>query len=93
MLNIKNTTAALFSLAGAVAVMGFATADQAEAKGGGRQTHIEYYSSDKPLHGYDGRAMGGYYCSYVRLPKRVCKWSGGREVCKVKGWTLRQECR
>ncbi len=60
---------------------------------GGRQVHSEDYQFKKPKHGYEGGASGGYYCSYVRIPKRKCKMRGGREVCKVKGWTLRQECR
>lgn len=78
---------------GAIAVAGvFVTAHDAVAKSG-RQYEVKEFKTDKPLHGYDGQASGGYYCSYVRIPNRKCKVVGGREVCKTKGWILRQECR
>jgi hypothetical protein len=41
-------------------------------------------------------AKGGgkdFYCSYQRLPNRVCTTdSNGNERCKIQGWTLRQHC-
>jgi hypothetical protein len=44
------------------------------------------------MKGYEGQA-GNYYCSYQRLPNRVCTTdSNGNERCQVKGWTLRQYC-
>lgn len=67
-------------------------ADEAEAKRGGRETYVQQYDVDRPLHGYEGYAARGYYCSYKRLPKRTCNWNGERETCKVVGWTLEQSC-
>ncbi|KUO69608.1 MAG: hypothetical protein APF80_13300 [Alphaproteobacteria bacterium BRH_c36] len=59
----------------------------------GKQYEVQEYKFKKPMHGYDGQAAGGYYCSYVRIPDRKCKIVSGQEVCKTKGWILRQECR
>lgn len=66
----------------------------AEAKGGGgRQYFVQTYTFDKPMHGYSGRASGGYYCDYQRLPNRVCTMDkNGNEKCFIKDWTLRQHC-
>jgi len=58
----------------------------------GREFYSQDYKFEKPMHGFDGRAAGGYYCSYQRLPNRVCTLVGGIEKCKIKGWTLRQHC-
>lgn len=86
----KNAVYALAVLAAGFAAM-LASGD-ANANSG-RQYEVEEYKFSKPMHGFEGQAAGGYFCSYVRIPKRVCKWDGSREVCKVKGWVLRQECR
>ena len=83
-------------IAGALIAIGaasLATPTPAEARGGGRQFISQDYQFDKPMHGFQGRAAGGYYCSYQRLPNRVCTFdAAGNESCKVKGWTLRQYC-
>lgn len=77
----------------AIAALGmFAASDAALAKSG-KQYQVKEYKFDKAMHGYDGHAAGGYYCSYVRIPDRKCKVVNGQEVCKRKGWILRQECR
>lgn len=70
----------------------FTSSDVVLAKSG-KQYQVQEYKFNKPMHGYDGHASGGYYCSYVRVPNRKCKVVRGREVCKRKGWILRQECR
>jgi hypothetical protein len=67
-------------------------ASAAYARGGGKDYYVQDYQFDQPTNGYEGRA-GDYYCSYQRLPNRVCTTdSNGNEKCKVKGWTLRQHC-
>lgn len=67
--------------------------DEAEAKRGGRGHYVQQYDVDRPLHGYEGHTFRGYYCSYKRLPKRVCTPTGyGSEKCKIVGWTLEQSC-
>jgi len=62
----------------------------AEARGG-----KEFFSKDfqfkEPMHGVQGQ-QGNYYCSYQRLPNRVCVPTAGGEKCSIKGWTLRQYC-
>ena len=59
---------------------------------GGKEFYVEDYQFDQPMKGYEGQA-GNYYCSYQRLPNRVCTTdSNGNEKCQVKGWTLRQYC-
>lgn len=88
----SRTAAFAFAIAATAGLFAGIGADDAEAKSG-RQYHVQEYKTDKPLHGYEGMATGGYFCSYVRIPNRKCTYSGGREVCKVKGWILRQECR
>ncbi len=79
--------------ASAVAAFGLAASSDAARAKSGKQYEVQEYKFKKPMHGYDGHASGGYYCSYVRVPDRKCKLVGGREVCKRKGWILRQECR
>jgi hypothetical protein len=67
------------------------TCTAAQAKGA-KDFYSEDYQFDQPTHGYQGQA-GSYYCSYQRLPNRVCTVdSNGNEHCAVKGWTLRQYC-
>ncbi|CAN1722817.1 conserved exported protein of unknown function [Hyphomicrobium sp. 1Nfss2.1] len=62
------------------------------AKGGGKEFYSQDYQFNQPMKGYEGQA-GNYYCSYQRLPNRVCTTDGsGNERCRVKGWTLRQYC-
>jgi hypothetical protein len=79
------------ALAAAASVSLFASAGGAEARGGGKPHFVQDYQFKKPMHGYSGRA-GEFYCDYVRLPDRKCVVAGGRERCKVVGWTLRQTC-
>ncbi len=75
--------------AGAIA-LGTTTAD---AGGKGKDIFVQDYKFDKAMHGYEGHAAGGYYCSYQRLPDRKCTYTAsGKEICKVVGWTLRQRC-
>ncbi len=64
----------------------------AEAGAGRKGVYTQDYQFTAPAHGFEGRTWGGYYCSYQRLPNRVCKWKNGKESCKIKGWTLRQRC-
>jgi hypothetical protein len=69
-----------------------AIATAAFAKGGGKEFYSQDYQFDQPMSGYEGQA-GNYYCSYQRLPNRVCTTdANGNERCKVQGWTLRQHC-
>ena len=85
------TTGILCSAVLASAVAGMLTSTAAEAKGA-KDFYSEDYQFDQPAHGYQGQA-GSYYCSYQRLPNRVCEIdANGSERCKVKGWTLRQYC-
>ena len=73
------------------AMLAAALAPAALAKGG-KEFSSEDYQFSQPMHGYEGQA-GNYYCSYQRLPNRVCTTdSNGNEKCQVKGWTLRQYC-
>jgi hypothetical protein len=75
----------------ASALAGMLTSTGAEARGG-KQFYSEDYQFDQPMKGYEGQA-GNYYCSYQRLPNRVCSVdANGNERCEVKGWTLRQYC-
>jgi hypothetical protein len=73
------------------AILVSAIAPAAFAKGG-KDFYSQDYNFDRPMKGYEGQA-GNYYCSYQRLPNRVCTTdSNGNERCQVKGWTLRQYC-
>jgi hypothetical protein len=73
----------------AIALAAFAFAAPAEAGGRGKEFYSQTYVSDRPLHGFEGRApYGDYYCSYVRVP--VHKMINGR--MKVVAWTLTQNC-
>lgn len=59
---------------------------------GSKEFFSQDYQFDRAMHGFEGQ-QGNYYCSYQRLPNRVCTYdSNGNEHCKVKGWTLRQYC-
>ncbi len=59
---------------------------------GGKDFYSQDYQFSQPMKGYEGNA-GNYYCSYQRLPNRVCTTdSNGNERCQVQGWTLRQYC-
>jgi hypothetical protein len=72
-------------------VLVWALASVAFAKGG-KEFYSQDYQFSQPMKGYEGQA-GNYYCSYQRLPNRVCTTdSSGNERCKVQGWTLRQYC-
>lgn len=87
---IKSISATALMLG--VAASTLLVSGEAEAGRGGRQYFVQQYDLDRPLHGYEGRAWPGYYCSYKRFPKRECKWNGETEKCKVVGWTLEQSC-
>jgi hypothetical protein len=77
------------AIAGAIPAAALAPAALAK---GGKEFYVQDYQFDRPMSGYDGRA-GNYYCSYQRLPNRVCTVdASGNERCKVQGWTLRQHC-
>jgi hypothetical protein len=76
----------------AAAVLTWVGASVVLAKGGGKEFLSQDYQFNQPTKGYEGQA-GNYYCSYQRLPNRICTTDGaGNERCKVKGWTLRQYC-
>jgi hypothetical protein len=86
---VKTGTVCCAILASALA--GVLSTTAAEARGG-KEFFSEDYQFDQPMHGFQGQ-QGNYYCSYQRLPNRVCTYdSNGNETCKVKGWTLRQYC-
>jgi len=73
------------------AVIAAGAAPVALAKGG-KDFYSRDYQFNQPMKGYEGQA-GNYYCSYQRLPNRVCTTdASGNERCKVQGWTLRQYC-
>jgi hypothetical protein len=75
----------------AAALAGLLSTTAAEARGG-KEFFSEDYEFAQPMHGLEGQ-QGNYYCSYQRLPNRVCTYdSNGNEHCKVKSWTLRQYC-
>jgi hypothetical protein len=77
------------ALASVFAGMLMATAAYAR---GAKDYYVQDYQFNQPMHGYEGKA-GNYYCSYQRLPNRVCTIdANGNESCKIKGWTLRQHC-
>ncbi|MGH1417362.1 MAG: hypothetical protein ACRBCJ_00720 [Hyphomicrobiaceae bacterium] len=64
----------------------------AEAKKG-RDVQEQSYDFKEPHEGFEGFDNTGGYCSYRKVPKRVCKVrKNGKRVCKVKGWTLTQIC-
>jgi hypothetical protein len=91
------TNSLIKSIFGTALVLGIATSSMlvsggAEARRGGKDMIIKQYDVDRPLHGYEGHAGRGYYCSYKRLPKRECSWNGSREKCSIVGWTLEQTC-
>lgn len=51
------------------------------------------YETKRPRRGYEGFPAPGVYCSYRRIPNRVCTADKrGRQVCRVKSWTLQQSC-
>jgi hypothetical protein len=54
-------------------------------------TYYERRRTPGPEHGFEGFAgppMQQSYCSYRRIPNRVC----GPKGCRVKSWTLEQYC-
>jgi len=54
-------------------------------------TYYERRRTQGPEHGFEGFAgppMRQSYCSYRRIPNRVC----GPKGCRVKSWTLEQYC-
>lgn len=80
----------VFGLALLTGLIPLAHGTEAQARGG-KPHYVQDYQFSKPMHGYSGRA-GEFYCDYIRLPNRKCVVVGGRERCKVVGWTLRQTC-
>ena len=79
---------------GAVAATLFAGAatTAALARGAAKEFYVQDYQVAGPAKGIEGQ-VGSYYCSYQRLPNRVCAIDGqGNERCAIKGWTLRQHC-
>jgi hypothetical protein len=66
----------------------------AEAQPFQRQPYEEWqYETKRPQRGYEGFPAPGIYCSYRRIPNRVCTVDKrGREVCRVKSWTIQQSC-
>lgn len=85
-------TALTLALAAGTFASSMLVAGDAEARRGGRGIYTQQYDFDRPMHGYEGHTHTGYYCSYKRLPKRVCSYGAGGEVCKIQGWTLEQTC-
>jgi hypothetical protein len=76
----------------ATALAGLLTATAVHARGGAKEFYVQDYQFDQPMSGYEGQA-GNYYCSYQRLPNRVCTTDqSGNERCKIVSWTLRQHC-
>lgn len=76
----------------ALAAAMLAVAAPAVLAKGGKEFYSQDYQFKQPMKGYEGQA-GNYYCSYQRLPNRVCSTDGsGNERCRVQGWTLRQYC-
>lgn len=54
-------------------------------------TYFDRRRTDRPEHGFEGFAgppLQQSYCSYRRIPNRVC----GPNGCRVKNWTLEQYC-
>ncbi len=79
-------TGILCSAVLASAVAGMLTSTAAQARG--KEFLSQDYQFNQAVHGFQGQ-QGSYYCSYQRIPHRVCDRSGN---CKVEGWTLRQYC-
>jgi hypothetical protein len=51
------------------------------------------YETKRPQRGYEGFPAPGVYCSYRREPNRVCEYDKrGRQKCRIKSWTLVQQC-
>lgn len=85
-------TAFAATLAVGIAGSSMLIATDADARGRGRGVYIQTYEMKRPDHGFEGRTIGGYYCSYKRLPNRVCTPTANGESCKIVGWTLEQMC-
>jgi hypothetical protein len=58
------------------------------------RTYEEWqYETKGPKRGYEGFPAPGVYCSYRRVPNRVCDYDKrGRQRCRIKSWTLTQSC-
>jgi hypothetical protein len=66
--------------------------DPAEALRG-KGYYSRQYQFDRPVRGYEGWVFPGYYCTYKRYPRRICRYDKrGRERCRITGWTLKQIC-
>lgn len=51
------------------------------------------YETKRPKRGYEGFPAPGVYCSYRRVPNRVCDYDKrGPRKCRIKSWTLTQSC-
>ncbi len=87
-------------VASAAAVVAVSSVDATRAKAqepwpvwrrGDGYTYYERRRTQKPEHGFEGFAgppTQQSYCSYRRIPNRVC----GPKGCRVKSWTLEQYC-
>ncbi|MGD9805134.1 MAG: hypothetical protein AB7E81_21185 [Hyphomicrobiaceae bacterium] len=80
---------------GASLVSGSAAAEPREPwpvwRRGDGYTYYERRRTPGPERGFEGFAgppMQQSYCSYRRIPNRVC----GPKGCRVKDWTLEQYC-
>ncbi len=90
----KNTSTKFFAIVLSLSVAGGLTLSvpDAEAKKG-RDVQEQSYDFKEPHDGFEGFDNTGGYCSYRKVPKRVCTVrKNGKRVCKVKGWTLTQIC-
>lgn len=84
-------TALTLALATGTFATSMLVAGDADARGGSR-VYTQTYEFDRPMHGYEGHVHPGRYCSYKRLPNRVCTPTANGESCKIVGWTLEQTC-
>ncbi len=81
-------TALLCCALAATVAGGVLISTDAEARGS-KEFYSQDYKFDSAMHGFQGQ-QGSYYCSYQRLPNRLCDRNGNN--CTITGWTLRQYC-
>ena len=76
-----------------IAIASMYPTSEAEARRGVKPYYWRTYQFNQPVRGYEGWVAPGYYCSYKRYPRRSCSYDrGGRERCRIIGWTLEQTC-
>lgn len=86
-------SASATALALGVVIASMHVTSEAEARRGVKPYYWRTYEFNRPVRGYEGWVAPGYYCSYKRYPRRVCTYGrGGKERCRIKGWTLEQTC-